>query len=419
MSILKINPKMRRILAVVLFTAGFFVSFFPHAEAATLSFVFPQNPVPVGSAFSVNIILDTKGQVINAADIKIYFPANKLQVVQPSGSNSIFTIWAVPPTADNAQGVIELQGAIPKGITTSDGIIATINFRAENTGNATLSYSSESRILANDGLGTNLYTGGSNASLSIVLPPPQGPVVFSDSHPDQNKWYRENAVSFYWKNNFPVDGYSYVLNDIPVDQPPLQSIGTKASADFSDVPDGTHYFHLRALRNDIWGGLTNFAVNIDTTPPAKFPVTILIPSGNSFDRPVIQFSTTDNASGIDRYTLKIVSAGNQAAIISGQPIFTEAESPYIAPALPLGAYTVIVRAYDRAGNFTEQSVNVSIHNPLVSILPDGSIQIEDWITIPMPVAGGIAALLTLIVLVLSVLAHRRHRAISNFIRNAK
>jgi hypothetical protein len=87
---------------------------------------------------------------------------------------------------------------------------------------------------------------------------------------------------------------------------------------------------------------------IDRTPPAPLLLNVT-PSGWSRTMPDIDFSTTDNTSGIDHYELGV--DGGDFAIIT---------SPYSLPALVDGIHTVTVRAFDIAGNRVEGNASVFI-----------------------------------------------------------
>lgn len=81
-------------------------------------------------------------------------------------------------------------------------------------------------------------------------------------------------------------------------------------------------------------------VTADNTPPEEFPLTIAQDSTLFDNAPFLVFSTTDKESGMDRYEVSI----------DGQP-YERIESPYRLPSSQVRH--IVVRAYDRAGNFRE------------------------------------------------------------------
>lgn len=324
----------------------------------------------VGSTFTVSVILDTNGHSINALEASLAFPADKLQVVSPTLGSSVISVWTNQPKFDNQNGTLSFQGGIPDpGIKTSSGVVATVTFRVKSVGQALVRFLDRSKVLLNDGLGTDVLTNTGNGIYDLSLPPPRGPIVVSQTNPDQARWYPSRTVVLRWTNSNSVDGYSYVLNQEPIDIPDDISEGEKNNVVYKNLPDSLRFFHVKALQGGVWGDTTHFAVKIDSLPPADFPIEISPSSRTSNRHPLINFLTTDNLSGIDHYELKIIPLYIQEipAQVTGQPFFIEAGSPY-STELKLGRYQVIVRAYDKAGNFREVSKKLSIVTPILEIL---------------------------------------------------
>jgi hypothetical protein len=335
----------------------FFFLFGNIALASSVSFNPPFGTFFVGETFDVSVLLDTKGKSINALQIFLTFPPDKLQVVSPSTGHSIVDVWTAPPKFNNTLGTISLEGGIPAGIIVSKGILTTVTFRVKSVGSPILKFLDKSRVFLNDGLATEDLGQMVNALYTLKLPPPQGPLVSSDTHPDQSVWYPSSQVILNFANKDPVGGYSYVLSDDPITIPDNISEGARNSVSYRNLADGIHYFHVKALRDGVWGGITHFALRVDITPPADFPVDILPGDNTTNTKPIIQFTTTDTNSGIDHYEIKLepLSAGAVQAASEGEAshFFVESTSPYLAPPLVGGSYNVMVRAYDRATNYKE------------------------------------------------------------------
>jgi hypothetical protein len=113
--------------------------------------------------------------------------------------------------------------------------------------------------------------------------------------------------------------------------------------------DGTHIVTVRAY--DQAGNYQEGTVNvyIDTTPPNAFSLTANPSSWTTNTQPEIMFSTTDATSGVDHYEVKVDSG-----------TFSTQTSPYTLSPQTEGTHIVIVRAYDLAGNYREETVNVYI-----------------------------------------------------------
>lgn len=389
------------------------------AFASTLSLSPSSGSFEVESTFDVSVILNTQGETINAFEIDINFPPKTLQVVSPSTGKSIASLWVSPPKYNNQTGTIQLRGGIPDGINTTGGNIATISFRAKSTGSAAITFLNDTKVLLHDGSGSDTLDQLNNAVLSLVLPPPAGPIVVSETHPDQSKWYNLSSIILTWDPNAEgVEGYSYEMSDKPTNIPDDISDGGKREAIYKNLADGRHYFHIKAKREGAWGGTTHYAVNIDITPPAEFAIKILPSERTSNRTPFFEFETTDNLSGVSHFELKIVSVNKKGAEQSeDSPFFIEATSPYVSSKLETGKYDVIVRAYDVAGNTREIVKRATIHKRYISFGPGGTIVFGESFSIPWYIL-----LLILIVIIGSLIfiSHRarcRHREIDRRLKS--
>ncbi|MDO8520866.1 MAG: cohesin domain-containing protein [bacterium] len=336
----------------------------------------------VGSTFDVQILLDTEGKSVNALDVDLRFPPDKLQLVSPNTSVSIISLWTSQPQFNNQTGRVRLQGGIPRGINVDSALVATLTFRVKSVGNAILNFSDQSKVLLNDGLGTDDLRRQVNAVYTLQLPPPAGPVVVSETHPDQAVWYSNPNVILKWANIEPVQSYSYIFDEEPVSRPDDSGEGTRSSVIYKNVPDGKHYFHIKGLREGVWGGITHFGVKVDTDAPAEFPLEILPGKRTSTRDVVVKFATTDTLSGLDHYELKIVSLRPQTSTegnLGDQSLFIEAESPYIAPSLSVGPYDVFIRAHDKAGNYREIVERLTITDRYISFTSREGLVIGPYI----------------------------------------
>lgn len=355
-------------LLPTLFLLTFFVICPLTASAGALLLSPTSGTFTVGSTFDVQILLDTEGKSVNALDVDLRFPPDKLQLVSPHTDVSVISLWTSQPQFNNQTGRVRLQGGIPRGINVNSALVATLTFRVRAVGTAILNFSDLSKVLLNDGLGTDDLSRQENAVYTLMLPPPAGPIVVSETHPDQSVWYPAANVILKWASTEAVQGYSYIFDEEPVSRPDDIGEGTRSSVIYKNVPDGKRYFHIKALREGTWGGITHFGVKIDTEAPAEFPLEVLPGKRTSSRDVVIKFATTDTLSGLDHYELKIIplspelSEGGEAG---DQSLFIEAESPYIAPSLSTGPYDIFVRAFDKAGNYREVVERLTITDRFV------------------------------------------------------
>lgn len=393
----------------VFLTLFLFFGFSGTTFAAKLKITPSTASFAVDSTFDISVMLDTEGESINAIDVELKFPPEKLQLVSPKTSQSIISVWTSQPKFNNQTGVITLQGGIPGGVNLSGAMVATLTFRVKSVGSAIVKFQDASRVLLNDGLGTDVLTNKVNASFELKLPPPAGPIVVSETHPEQSKWYSKNNLVLRWANEENVSGYSYVLNKEPVSVIDDISEGIQRFISYKDLSDGQYYFHIKALRDGIWGGETHFASYIDATPPADFKVDILPSSKTSSTKPIIKFGTSDQLSGLDHYEIKIIPLSEDTSLVEGnQPFFIEAQSPFILENLDLGSYDVIVRAYDRAGNFRDVTEKMVLYGKVFSFASVEGIKLGNSFLVSWQVFIGIIAFVIAALTILFVYIKRRH-----------
>jgi len=383
LSMLYLAIRKKRIAKNILNLCIFVVSFLlfgvvgTTVQAANLSVGPVGGTFTAGSTFNMSVFLDTEGEAINATRVSISFPPDKLQVGSPSIGQSIIGVWTNPPSVNNQIGRIQLQGGIPGGVTTSNGLITTVTFRVISVGDAFVKFLDDSVVLLHDGIGTDVLSDTGNGIYKLILPPPAGPAVVSETHPEQSRWYANPNITFKWISQEAADGYSWVLNKEPIDIPDDIIDGSKTTVGYTNLADGIYYFHIKTFKRQTWGGVTHFASKIDASPPAEFPISVEGSSRTTNRQPGIRFSTTDALSGMDHYTLKIIPLNSktlpqQNGFTPNQPLFIEVESPYVVAPLELGTYDVIVRAHDKAGNFRDVTKRFAIvSSPFQFILGEG------------------------------------------------
>lgn len=399
----------RRILIAAFFGAAcvFFVSA-RYVHAATLRLSPASGSFILGSTFDVSVIMNTEGEAANTVEVELLFPPDKLQLANPSLGKSIVEIWASPPTFSNQEGRIYFVGGIPSpGINTSQGIVQSFTFRVIAPGAAKISFGENTSVLANDGLGSSLLRQKSPALFSLILPPAQGPDIFSPTHPEEGKWYNDPNPIFKWSALDRSQGFSYLLDKDPNTSPDTVVDSLDAEATFSDVESGVNYFHVREYAGGSWGGVSHYAVNIDTISPASFGVKVSPALRTSNRNPILRFFTTDSLSGFDHFEIKLVPLKSGPGETS---FFFEASSPYQLSDLKPGRYEVVVRAYDKAHNFRDESVTLNIVSSVFQFINSEGIDFVIFFAY-WSVALPILLVLVLIVFGFVVaiwLRHRRH-----------
>jgi hypothetical protein len=358
----------------------------------------------VGSTFDVSIFVNTGGNDVNTVKVDLKFDQKKLQIASPTAGRSFIAVWISQPTFSNTEGTATFRGGVPSpGINTSSGLVSTITFRAINPGEAAVSVLDSSQALLNDGKGTNILSSVGRGVYEISIPPPEGPKVFSPTHPDQNKWYSNNSPTLSWKKEEGITDFSYTLDSSFYGVPDNISEGDYTSVSYTDLEDGIWYFHIKAKKGDAWGGITHYILLIDTIPPADFTLafkpTLRSPVMTSKE-PIVSFITTDSLSGLSHYELKLVDL-TETLQKKETGFFVEVSSPYQLSALVIGEYEVIVRAFDQAMNWQDSSKKIEVI-PIEKIFYITKRGINFWTTF-LPWWKVILILIFLIILILVII----------------
>ena len=249
------------------------------AQISTIFFSPLQQTVIEGSIFDVSVYLDTHKESVNTINIKILFDPHKLELVRPSNGKSFVSLWIEPLSYSNINGTAQILGVIKNGLNTESGLITTITFKAIAPGITFVNIASSSKILANDGLGTEIKIESGRGIYNIVQKPPAGPRVFSDTHPFESNWYNNKNPILGWEKDSGATDFSFILDDkpntIPDDVPETQEIQTH----FTNLNDGIWYFHIKARKKSVWGATTNFVIRIDSIEPISFQPTVDILTG--------------------------------------------------------------------------------------------------------------------------------------------
>jgi len=346
------------------------------AVGASLS-IYPQTGTfTVGNTFDVSVFLNTGGENINAVKVDLEFDPEKLQVITPAKGLSAVGIWVFPPSFSNTKGTINLSGGfLGKGLNTSEGLISVIVFEVISPGETEVRFLDSSQVLVGEEEGVDILTSVNRGVYDIIPSPPKGPKIFSETHPDQNKWHKNNSPVFIWERIEGAAGFSYKLDDDPFGEPDNIVDTESTSVSFDRVEDGILYFHLKAKKGEVWGGTSHFKVMIDTTSPLSFK-----PYSEPFsltvgDNLLIYFSTSDLLAGIDHYKVRIADLTDPEHItLSG---WIRQDSPFRISTKNKGIFSVIIRAFDKAGNFQEEKIQVRVFNPPL-VLVSGGVQIKGF-----------------------------------------
>lgn len=324
------------------------------AAGATIGFDPVSSTIGLGETGKVALTVSSDVYV-NTVDVIVSYPTGTVLGVEANAETSVFTITLFPSTVDNTTGQARFRVSVPTPGAKGDSIpIGTLLFRGAALGKATLSVIS-AKVIANDGDGTNIYTGSSTGSITVDnTKKPQYtttgetgpiPVVNSTSHPDPSKWYSNRNVTFTWGGG--ENDYNWVFDQNPDTLPPTSSKGGATTTTMNGVADGVWYFHVRAAKGGNWGPTSTFKVQIDGSAPGAFQLEMEPdPTKDPAALPLISFNSPDTPSGIDHYEIQLDDGAWVVTV-----------SPYQVPLLKAGPHHVNVKAIDRAGNTTSAAAD--------------------------------------------------------------
>ena len=382
---------MRKLNKVFIFLAVIFSVFlFGHGALAAKFYISPQSGAQaLNKTFTVDIKIDSQGDGINAAQAKVIFPADKLEIKTVDKTGSVFGFWPEEPTFSNENGVVDFIGGTVNGVSGASLHILRIVFNAKSVGETPISLD-EGAITIDDGTGTNILTEivGANYRISVTvaaplpapeipsgvqptlplpgepIPPPviierepelakglpEAPNVFVPLYPDPNSWYNiTTPFNATWSLPLDITDVSTII-DINPNFQPQKSEKLFDNKIFNSLPEGVSYLHVRFKNKIGWGPAAHYRLAVDTAPPAPF----IIESSDGFQTdnpmPLLQFGTSDALSGISHYLVKIGDA--EAFEWKNGQLRTPLQSP--------GTHRVSVKALDLAGNGASMSVNLEI-----------------------------------------------------------
>ncbi|MBP6881044.1 MAG: hypothetical protein KBC35_00235 [Candidatus Pacebacteria bacterium] len=352
-----INLTLRYLVFVVLCEMAYFVSA-TNAHAASLGLSPSTGVYTSNSTFTARVVVNTDGKSVNAAEGSLSFNPKELSVVSVNRNSSIFNLWVTEPTFSNSAGTISFSGGLPSGYVGSAGTIMNVTFRAAGAGTARVNFKNGS-VLANDGKGTNILTAMNGGSYTIqaqaatpepeeieyVAPAntPAAPQITSSTHEDPSKWYQSKEAVLSWSLPSGVTAVRTLLDEAVTTIPTKVYDEPIKTITLSDLPEGVSYFHIQFKNADGWGKVTHYRLAIDSEKPSAIDIS-LADSDLANPEQKLQVKVTDATSKVDTFKVKVDAA---------EPFEFSDESAsgtISLPKLEPGYHTVIIEAFDEAGN---------------------------------------------------------------------
>lgn len=370
------------------------------AFGASLSLAPEAGKHPVGTVFSTAVNVLSDGTPLNAMSGVVTFPVDKLEVVSLSKGGSIISLWVQEPNFSNTDGTVQFEGVVPSpGYSGTAGKVLTILFRVKAEGEPTLAFASGS-VLANDGEGTEVLL-VKQPSKVVLAPARPGnsdnteredsdvtaasdrggeePIVTSNTHP-RGQWVKEDVGNFSFAVPKEAVAIRFSKDSRSMAVPTSDEVPVVTAKEVRDIPEGVSYLHVQYKTADGWSAVAHYEVKVDTAPPLPFSIVEVTPG-------TFLFTTSDALSGVARYEVAV--DGGEPVIFSGV-----GNHRFSAPPVTEGAHTLIVKAYDEAGNVTE-SITTFTSGGAVSSIQSG---VEDFVVW----SGASAAMVILVLLAVLV-----------------
>ncbi len=314
--------------------------------------------VKVGELFTVPIVLNAQGQLIDTIRLRFVFEPDHLEAVR-------FVLGSTFPNVspggfiDNTSGVLYQGGFTinePNGASSTFG---QITFRAKIEGATTLTVDGASLLLY-AGDRTNAGAGDSSSTLIVkgepTIPTQEPQAVDSHGTPlfSVSLTHEANTVTALWEVQSPqsIDTFYFDFDQNPstvaAKELPTAALPTGKLV-FTNVDDGVWYFHLRGVLSDGSSVSAMEDILIDTHGPYPFAVYLDRTELTVGESVIVTFGTIDQTSGVENYRLQL----------DDQELGVQ-KSPYVLTVNKAGEQIVRVIAVDKAGNETEGHFKITV-----------------------------------------------------------
>jgi len=167
----------------------------------------------------------------------------------------------------------------------------------------------------------------------------------SASAQTNDQWYNKTEWTFSWGERALASAVAVDIasasgeEPFTVFKPPVESV----TFDDEYLHEGLQYFVLQFKEDGEWGDIYEQELRIDATPPDLSVQIEYTEDG----LPLLFIEAFDELSGIAKYTLIVESTGEKIELSPEEVV-----SGYILDGVTDSTSTVVVTAYDKAGNIT-------------------------------------------------------------------
>ncbi len=325
------------------------------AGSATLDFGTTIITTEAGKTFDVSVNVNPNGESIDTVRAVVTFDPTLIQATSVSLTGA-FNRNIPGNYFDNTTGTISWGGFTLETPVKTSGAFAKMTFVANKSGKTTLKISSDSHLISGgEEKGDATKFGSASVSVSDAKVAEPGLAVISvtsSSHPNEGDWYAKSTIQLGWtveKGNSDVVKYATAFDESSDTDPSAST--TQTSTTVKNVKDGVHYFHIKGIQKNGKSTMTvHRRVNVDTTRPNPFELTVSSDQILEGESLWLNFATTDETSGVVEHQVSLNESAFQTQV-----------SPLEITDLKKGTYFVRVAALDRAGNTIYQGKSVRVY----------------------------------------------------------
>ncbi len=292
----------------------------------------------------VSILLDSGGESVNVIGLTLKYDPAVAEIKSVDTEKSLCQFF-IQNKIEN--GSFTLECGLPNpGFRGVGGIIADVYIRGKKNDVSLFKFSEDTEVLANDGLGTNVLrqaAGGSYAFNKILNSTSSLSFnVISSSHPNAERWYKSRDIRLSWLPQVPV---TVKITDVLGNS--KETTFLKPIAFIHADSDGTHKISVSQLNGS---GSTTLMVNVDSVPPNDVVLKASETIVGVGDIVRFEIQAKDSLSGLQRTSYLRID----------DKLFFPIGNQIHIPFYEKGTYRVTLRAYDNAGNYAEDTVEIRV-----------------------------------------------------------
>ena len=343
----------------------------------------------LGDTFTIDIIAYPNDESLDTVRTMVDFDSNALEL-QYYELGSLFPNVSPGNYGDNSDGYVYIGGHLKGEQTSESGVFATMAFKSKQAGISSISFAEGTKMISIGDERVNLE-GSGTASINVYSVPEEdmpeySPVVAevdipgqvvvevneetgeeveipsalrvtSLSHANQNQWQAFNTVGMNWEitgqPSVEIEEYYYSIDKEPQADPGTDNSLQGNSISFENVEDGIWYFHIKALfDNGNYSDVAHYRVLIDTEAPSPVVPVLDFETIEEGKGVYLRFRTTDQASGVGLYEIEV-----------NETLYATSGNEMLISDLGPGKYPITVKAYDKAGNWTEGTTELRVGSP--------------------------------------------------------